>query len=52
MIRSKSALGADTPTKVKTGDVQGDATAHILARLVYTMLKNGTSCDDLGQDYY
>jgi hypothetical protein len=28
------------------------ATAHKLARLVYSMLKNGTTYADLGQDYY
>jgi len=28
------------------------ATAHKLARLVYSMLKNGTEYTDVGQDYY
>jgi len=28
------------------------ATAHKLARLVYSMLKNGTAYTDVGQDYY
>ena len=28
------------------------ATAHKLARLVYTMLKNGSEYVDAGQDYY
>ncbi len=28
------------------------ATAHKLARLIYSMLKNGTEYVNLGQDYY
>jgi transposase len=28
------------------------ATAHKLARMVYSMLKNGTQYTDAGQDYY
>ena len=28
------------------------ATAHKLARLIYSMLKNGKEYTDLGQDYY
>jgi hypothetical protein len=41
--RMKSRLGA--PKAIT-------ATAHKLARLVYSMLKNGTSYTDVGQDYY
>ena len=41
--RMKSRLGA--PKAIT-------ATAHKLARMVYSMLKNGTSYTDVGQDYY
>jgi hypothetical protein len=41
--RMKSRLGA--PKAIT-------ATAHKLARLVYSMLKNGTEYTDVGQDYY
>ena len=54
LLRSKSALGAycrrmaarmDKPKALK-------ATAHKLARLVYTMLTKGEEYVDRGQDYY
>jgi transposase len=54
LVRSKSALGAycrrmaarmDKPKAIK-------ATAHKLARLVYTMLTKGEQYVDRGQDYY
>jgi transposase len=54
LARSKSALGAycrrmaarmDKPKAIK-------ATAHKLARLVYTMLTKGKQYVDRGQDYY
>jgi len=54
LLRSKSALGAycrrmaarmDKPKAIK-------ATAHKLARLVYTMLTKGEEYVDRGQDYY
>jgi acyl transferase domain-containing protein len=54
LLRSKSALGAycrrmaarmDKPKALK-------ATAHKLARLVYTLLTQGQEYVDRGQDYY
>ena len=54
LIRSKSALGAYMRRqRARLGASKAiTATAHKLARLVYSMLKNGTSYADLGQDYY
>jgi transposase len=54
LIRSKSALGGYIRRlKARLGAPKAiTATAHKLARLVYSMLKNGTTYADLGQDYY
>lgn len=54
LIRSKSALGGYIRRqRARLGASKAiTATAHKLARLVYSMLKNGTSYADLGQDYY
>ena len=54
LSRSKSALGAYfRRQKARLGAPKAiTATAHKLARLVYAMLKNGTSYVDVGQDYY
>ena len=54
LIRSKSALGAYIRRqRSRLGAAKAiTATAHKLARLVYSMLKNGTTYADLGQDYY
>ena len=54
LIRSKSALGAYIRRqRSRLGASKAiTATAHKLARLVYSMLKNGTTYADLGQDYY
>ena len=54
LARSKSALGAYyRRQKARLGAPKAiTATAHKLARLVYAMLKNGTSYVDVGQDYY
>lgn len=54
LIRSKSALGAYIRRqRARLGASKAiTATAHKLARLVYSMLKNGTSYADLGQDHY
>jgi transposase len=54
LARSKSALGAYfRRQKARLGAPKAiTATAHKLARLVYAMLKNGTSYIDVGQDYY
>lgn len=41
--RQKARLGAAKATT---------ATAHKLARLIYSMLKHGTDYVDVGQDYY
>ena len=52
--RSDSALGAFfRRMKAKMGTPAAiTATAHKLARLVYSMLKHGTQYVDAGQDYY
>lgn len=52
--RSDSALGAFLRRKkAQLGAPAAiTATAHKLARLVYSMLKNGTEYVDAGQDYY
>lgn len=52
--RSDSALGAFLRRqKARLGGPAAiTATAHKLARLVYSMLKNGTEYTDVGQDYY
>lgn len=52
--RSKSALGAYLRRqKARLGAPKAiTATAHKLARLIYSMLKHGTEYVDAGQDYY
>lgn len=52
--QSDSALGAFLRRqKARLGGPAAiTATAHKLARLVYSMLKNGTEYTDAGQDYY
>ena len=54
LSRSHSALGAYLRRMSgKLGKAQAvTATAHKLARLVYSMLKHGTEYVDVGQDYY
>ena len=54
LFNSKSALGAYLRRqRSRLGAPKAiTATAHKLARLVYTMLKNGTSYVDAGQQYY
>jgi transposase len=54
LYRSHSALGAYLRRmSAKLGKPQAvTATAHKLARLVYSMLKHGTEYVDAGQDYY
>jgi transposase len=54
LSRSHSALGAYLRRMSgKLGKPQAvTATAHKLARLVYSMLKHGTAYVDVGQDYY
>ena len=54
LSRSHSALGAYLRRmSAKLGKPQAvTATAHKLARLVYSMLKHGTEYVDAGQDYY
>ena len=54
LINSKSALGAYIRRqRARLGASKAiTATAHKLARLVYSMLKNGTTFTDAGQDYY
>ncbi len=54
MSRSRSALGAYLRRmSARLGKPQAvTATAHKLARLVYSMLKHGTEYVDVGQDYY
>ena len=54
LMNSKSALGAFCRRmRSKLGSPMAiTATAHKLARLVYTLLKNGSQYEDLGQDYY
>ncbi len=54
LSRSRSALGAYLRRmSARIGKPQAiTATAHKLARLVYSMLKHGTEYVDVGQDYY
>ncbi len=54
LYRSKSALGAFLRRKkAQLGAPQAiTATAHKLARLIYSMLKYGQGYVDAGQDYY
>ena len=54
LSRSRSALGAYLRRmSARLGKPQAvTATAHKLARLVYSMLKHGTAYVDVGQDYY
>jgi transposase len=54
LYRSRSALGAYLRRiTAKLGKPQAvTATAHKLARLMYSMLKHGTDYVDAGQDYY
>jgi len=54
LSRSRSALGAYLRRmSARLGKAQAvTATAHKLARLVYSMLKHGTEYVDVGQDYY
>jgi transposase len=54
LSRSRSALGAYLRRlSARVGKPQAvTATAHTLARLVYSMLKHGTEYVDAGQDYY
>jgi transposase len=54
LYHSRSALGAFyRRMAARLGKPQAvTATAHKLARLVYSMLKNGSEYTDAGQDYY
>ena len=54
LYRSNCALGAYyRRMKARLGAPKAiTATAHKLARLVYSMLKHGTEYTDVGQDYY
>lgn len=54
LIRSKSALGGYIRRqRARLGASKAiTATAHKLARLVYSMLKHGTTYVDLGQEHY
>ncbi|SHO52091.1 IS110 family RNA-guided transposase [Desulfopila aestuarii] len=54
LFNSKSALGAYLRRqRSRLGAPKAiTATAHKLARLVYSMLKHGTAYVDIGQDYY
>jgi transposase len=54
LFKSKSALGAYLRRqRSRLGAAKAiTATAHKLARLVYTMLKHGTAYVDAGQEYY
>ncbi len=54
LFRSRSALGAYLRRMAaRLGKPPAvTATAHKLARLVYSMLKHGTEYIDVGQDYY
>lgn len=54
LLNSKSAIGAYLRRqRSRLGAPKAiTATAHKLARLVYTMLKHGTSYVDAGQEYY
>ena len=54
LFRSKSALGAYLRRqRSRLGAPKAiTATAHKLARLVYSMLKHGTAYADAGQEYY
>lgn len=52
--RSKSAIGAFLRRKkAQKGPAKAiTATAYKIARIIYSMLKNGTEYNDVGQDYY
>ncbi|NOQ23109.1 MAG: transposase [Candidatus Aegiribacteria sp.] len=54
LSNSKSAIGAyHRRMRSRHGSPKAiTATAHKLARLIYSMLKNGTEYVDQGQDYY
>ncbi len=54
LVNSKSALGAFyRRMRARVGAPKAiTATAHKLARLIYSMLKHGTEYVDRGQDYY
>ena len=54
LYKAQCALGAYyRRMKARLGAPKAiTATAHKLARLVYSMLKNGTEYTDVGQDYY
>ena len=54
LYRSRSALGAYLRRMTaRLGKPEAiTATAHKLARLIYSMLRNGTEYVDVGQDYY
>lgn len=54
LTRSRSALGAYLRRmSARLGKPQAiTATAHKLARLIYSMLKHGTAYVDVGQDHY
>lgn len=54
LYRSQCALGAYyRRMKARLGAPKAiTATAHKLARLIYSMLKHGTEYTDVGQDYY
>ena len=54
LFNSKSALGAYLPRqRSRLGAPKAiTATAHKLARMVYSMLKHGSAYVDAGQDYY
>ena len=54
LYKSGCALGAYyRRMKARLGAPKAiTATAHKLARLIYSMLKNGTEYTDLGQDYF
>ena len=56
LYNSKSAIGAylrRQKQKARLGAPKAiTATAHKLARMIYSMLKNGTEYVDAGQDYY
>jgi len=54
LARSESALGAYfRRMAARVGKAQAvTATAHKLARLIYSMLRNGTEYVDAGQEYY
>jgi transposase len=54
LFHSKSALGAYLRRlRARLGAPKAlTATAHKLARLIYSMLAHGTAYTDLGQEYY